>query len=209
MRFTKLQEVDLTLEDPVIESSSQNGESGIEIERLGTQDEGTVQLNLDSDKKDPITFIHKWKFWKKPYRYNVTSSSARSTRRKCPCKINSWRAVIITLLAFTAAVLISVVISRLASEPPDETPIPGPNGKKYQGESIVQMALKKLKLELVLFSQVLISYFQSLFQNIHSGAVAADVPVCSEMSAGILKRNGSAVDAAITALLCLGQCLWL
>ena len=143
-RFTKLQEVDLTLEDPVIESNA-NGDSEIEVEPHGTQDldEGTVQLTLDSDRKDPITFIHKWKFWKRPYRYNVTSSSARSTKRtcrKCPCKINSWRAVVITLLAFTAAVLISVVISRLAREPPDETPIPGPNGEKYQGESIVQMA---------------------------------------------------------------------
>lgn len=169
-RFTKLQEVDL--EDPVSEKSLRN-ESGIENVQE-TKQEGTVQLNLDldSDKKDPL-FVPKWKFWKRPYKYNITSTrkhfppSAQKVCKKCKCKINSWRAVIITLLVFTAAVLISVVISRLVGEPPDDTQIPEPNGPKQ-------------------------------------AAVAADVPVCSEISAGILKQNGSAVDAAITALLCLG-----
>ncbi len=37
------------------------------------------------------------------------------------------------------------------------------------------------------------------------GAVAVDAPVCEELAVGILKQNGSAVDAAITALLCLGN----
>lgn len=36
------------------------------------------------------------------------------------------------------------------------------------------------------------------------GAVASDSSVCSEIGYGILKKNGSAVDAAIATLTCLG-----
>lgn len=36
------------------------------------------------------------------------------------------------------------------------------------------------------------------------GAVASDSDVCANMAADILRKNGSAVDAAITAMLCGG-----
>ena len=38
----------------------------------------------------------------------------------------------------------------------------------------------------------------------YTAAVATDVPECSEMAGKVLESNGTAVDAAITAMLCVG-----
>ena len=57
-RFSKLQEIDLTLDDP----------AGDEANRVDTEsagEGGTVELNL---VEDPV-FVPKWKFWNKPYKF--------------------------------------------------------------------------------------------------------------------------------------------
>ena len=43
-----------------------------------------------------------------------------------------------------------------------------------------------------------------LFVYEYIAEVATDVPKCSEMAKKVLESNGSAVDAAITAMLCVG-----
>lgn len=45
---------------------------------------------------------------------------------------------------------------------------------------------------------------QPVFFFLLIGAVSIDSTVCAEMAADILRRNGSAVDAAITGMLCSG-----
>ena len=45
---------------------------------------------------------------------------------------------------------------------------------------------------------------EELRLSIHPAAVATDVAVCSEIAGKVLEGNGTAVDAAITAMLCVG-----
>ena len=55
-------------------------------------------------------------------------------------------------------------------------------------------------------------YYTISMISIYTAAVATDVPVCSEMAGKVLESNGTAVDAAITAMLCVGavnpQVIW-
>lgn len=122
VKFSKLQEVDLRVE---------NSEHGDRIAVIGSihsncdTDNGIVEIVEENDADASTNTL--WKFWGKRSRYNLsTRYLQRKSCRRCKCKVNSWKAVIIALLLFSAAILISIVISRLATEPPDEGTIPEP-----------------------------------------------------------------------------------
>ena len=133
------------------EMTKEHGPGGI------SQEEGLGSLPPASSagKRD-------WKFWKKKKRYVLNHNEDRELvilGRKCrPCGVNSWRAIFLALFAFSVTITVSLIISKLAVEPPIDT----------------------------------------------EGGVALDNAVCARMSADILLRNGSAVDAAITGMLCNG-----
>ncbi len=71
----------------------------------------------------------RWKFWKKQKRYELTREEEESSElgrkvkicgRTCHLlKINSWRAVFLALFMFSVAMVISVMASKLLSEPPE------------------------------------------------------------------------------------------
>lgn len=66
----------------------------------------------------------RWKFWKKQRRYVVSHSPGRGRelsvcgRKIKLCGINSWRAIFLVLFVFSVAIAISVIVSKLAAEPP-------------------------------------------------------------------------------------------
>lgn len=154
--------------------------------------EHTMNAEMDAEERGmpdliPITNSStKWKFWKKR-RYILTHSSDQTTssssssgigkeitlcgRRVRLCGINSWRAIFVVLFVFTLAIAISIIITKLAKQPPAEHPT---------------------------------STNSNTSTNPQQGAVALDSTLCADMSAGILLRGGSAVDAAITGMLCVG-----
>ena len=50
-------------------------------------------------------------------------------RRKCRCScINSWRSVVVALVAFSVAIVISLMVAKLTNEPPEISGSEGVNG---------------------------------------------------------------------------------
>lgn len=105
-------------DDLEAESSLLSGEE----DALG---EGGVHIVIHDEKEDHKNLLSpsindlswwksgRWKIWKHRKQYHVHSSSKSKF-----CKVNSWKAVFIALLAFTMAMVISILLSRLLAEPP-------------------------------------------------------------------------------------------
>ena len=116
------------VEDEVQESDTAvliSEEDGMTKEHAQNRDhveDGLTELFQDGTVK-------RWKFWKKQRsrRYIVHSDQSQSVCREVKlcgrkfklCGINSWRAIFLVLLfVFFVAIAVSVIVSKLAAEPP-------------------------------------------------------------------------------------------
>ena len=118
------------------EGCEEEEEEGGDITGNGSNRE-TVTINLSSDPR-----VGKWgtlKFWRRQKRYEVhhqhaPGAAGEETVRKVTlcgrsfrlCHVNSWRVIFLVLFVFSVAVTVSVIISKLAAEPPEiPTPLQG------------------------------------------------------------------------------------
>ena len=74
--------------------------------------------------------------------------------------------------------------------------------KRFDGLFFITLAFVLFSITLTISMVVNILVLNSQF--IHSGAVVCDVSNCSQMGLEAMKKGGSAVDAAIVTMLCMG-----
>ena len=113
-------------EDEVQESDTAVliSEDDMTKEHAQNRDHVNVEDGLTELSQD-VT-VKRWKFWKKQRRYIVHSGQSQSVGREVKlcgrkfklCGINSWRAIFLVLFVFFVAIAVSVIISKLATEPP-------------------------------------------------------------------------------------------
>lgn len=105
-------DVEVRVESAHLIEEEEEERRGREADDLGDEDHST----LLSPGVDLLACWKsgQWKLWKRKRQYHVHPSSKKSRF----CRVNSWKAVFIALFAFTIAMVISILLSRLLVEPP-------------------------------------------------------------------------------------------
>ena len=114
------------------------------------------------------------------------------------CIKRSWIAVLFGIIIFAVALVVSLVITLIVREPKQSVY----NCKLYRICLFVVHAIVQHDPVLLSLTRARDHVYLLLWLLI--AGVAADVPICSEMGGKILEQGGSAVDAAITTMLCVG-----
>ncbi len=129
VRFSKLKTINLDNADEE-ETELLEAEAGetdgvwnnVNAGKGGKGDEGTAELMFDEDGEEAMEEVKKSRLpsWIRLGSRRSYSPVKKHRRwRKCPC--NSWRAVAIAVLVFTAVFVISLIISTLIPEPSEGT----------------------------------------------------------------------------------------
>ena len=88
----------------------------------GKEEEGTAKLIFGEDGEESMEEVKKGRLpsWMKVRSRRSYTPMKHRRWRKCPC--NSWKAVAIAVLVFTAVFLISLIVSTLIPEPSEGIP---------------------------------------------------------------------------------------
>ena len=131
VRFSKLKTINLDNADEeeteLLEAEAgdidTNGDGGegawnnVNDMKRGKGDEGKANLIFGEDGEEEMEDVKKGGLssWTRLRSRRSYSPMKHRRRRKCPC--NSWKAVAIAVLVFTAVFLISLIVSTLIPEP--------------------------------------------------------------------------------------------
>lgn len=120
VRFSKLKTINLDNadeEETELLDPEEGETNNINDVKGGKGDEGTAKLIFGEDGEEIMEEVKKGGLpsWMKRRSRRSYSPMKDRRWRKCPC--NSWRAVAIAVLVFTAVFLISLIVSSLIPEP--------------------------------------------------------------------------------------------
>lgn len=136
-RFKKVHHVSLMNESERDEDDDYAVQMESDKSLLISEDEAHVQENNNVKEEgiatgfspDTGTGILNWRFWKKQRLYELTHRDHQQERdlgreitlcnKTCHiCRINSWRVIFLVLFVFSVAITISVILSKVTTEPP-------------------------------------------------------------------------------------------